>query len=176
MFINFGDVPKNHNLFLDYLYEFENVAEFYKYNFRDKEKYPDIFRNILKKRTSLNFNISQIIEQQYSELQNASEKTKKNLKLLELPKTLAVVTGQQLGILGGPLYTIYKIITAIKLASQLNERFSDFNFVPVFWMESDDHDFNEVHKINVLNNDNNIVTIKYKEDVTGSIECRPLSI
>jgi len=64
MFINFGDVPKNHNLFLDYLYEFENVAEFYKYNFRDKEKYPDIFRNILKKRTSLNFNISQIIEEQ----------------------------------------------------------------------------------------------------------------
>lgn len=172
MFINFADVPKNHNLFLDYLYEFENVAEFYKYNFRDKEKYPDIFRNILNKRTSLNFNISQIIEEQYSELQNASEKTKRNIKLLELPKTLAVVTGQQLGILGGPLYTIYKIITALKLASQLNERFSDFNFVPVFWMESDDHDFNEVHKIILLNNDNNIVTIKYKEDVSDD-EIRP---
>lgn len=166
MFINFGDIPKNHNLFLDYLYEFENVAEFYKYNFRDKEKYPEIFRNILKKKTSSEFNISNLIEEQYKELPEASEKTRKNIKLLDMPKTLAVITGQQLGILSGPLYTIYKIITAIKLASQLNERFVDFNFVPVFWMESDDHDFNEVHKINILNNDNNIVTIKYKEDVS----------
>lgn len=166
MFINFGDIPKNHNLFLDYLYEFENVAEFYKYNFRDKEKYPDIFRNILKKKTSSEINISNLIEEQYKDLAEVSEKTRKNIKLLEMPKTLAVITGQQLGILSGPLYTIYKIITAIKLASQLNERFVDFNFVPVFWMESDDHDFNEVHKINILNNDNNIVTIKYKEDVS----------
>lgn len=166
MFINFGDIPKNHNLFLDYLYEFENVAEFYKYNFRDKEKYPDIFRNILKKKTSSEFNISKLIEEQYKELPESSEKTSKNIKLLEMPKTLAVITGQQLGILSGPLYTIYKIITAIKLASQLNERFVDFNFVPVFWMESDDHDFNEVHKICILNNDNNIVTLKYKEDVS----------
>lgn len=166
MFINFGDIPKNHNLFLDYLYEFENVAEFYKHNFRDKEKYPEIFRNILKKKTSSEFNISNLIEEQYKELPEASEKTRKNIKLLDMPKTLAVITGQQLGILSGPLYTIYKIITAIKLASQLNERFVDFNFVPVFWMESDDHDFNEVHKISILNNDNNIVTLKYKEDVS----------
>jgi bacillithiol biosynthesis cysteine-adding enzyme BshC len=172
MFINFGDVPKNHNLFLDYLYEFENVADFYKYNFRDKEKYPDIFRNILKSRNSLNFNIAKLIEEQYNSVQSSSEKTKKNIRLLESPKTIAVITGQQLGLLGGPLYTIYKIITALKLSSQLNERFNDFNFVPVFWMESDDHDFNEVHKVTVLNNDNNIVTIKYKEDVSDD-EIRP---
>lgn len=152
MFINFGDIPKNHNLFLDYLYEFENVAEFYKHNFRDKDKYPEIFKSILDKKSLTDFKISDIINKQYESFLSASEKTKKNIKLLESPKTLAVVTGQQLGILSGPLYTIYKIITAIKLASQLNERYSDFNFVPVFWMESDDHDFNEVHQINVLNN------------------------
>ncbi len=59
-----------------------------------------------------------------------------------------------------------RLITAIKLASNLNERYTDYNFVPVFWMESDDHDFNEVHQINVLNNENNLVTIKYKDDVS----------
>lgn len=166
MFINFGDIPKNHNLFLDYLYEFENVAEFYKHNFRDKDKYPEIFKSILDKKSLTDFKISDIINKQYESFLSASEKTKKNIKLLEFPKTLAVVTGQQLGILSGPLYTIYKIITAIKLASQLNERYSDFNFVPVFWMESDDHDFNEVHQINVLNNENALVNIKYKEDVS----------
>ncbi|MCX8104502.1 MAG: bacillithiol biosynthesis cysteine-adding enzyme BshC [Ignavibacterium album] len=166
MFINFGDIPKNQNLFLDYIYEFENVAEFYRYNFRDKEKYPEIFKSILKKKASSNFKISEIISNQYKRYNSLSDKTKKNIKLLESPKTLAVITGQQLGILSGPLYTIYKIITAIKLSSQLNERYTDFNFVPVFWMESDDHDFNEVHQINILNNENNIVNIKYKEDVS----------
>lgn len=166
MFINFGDIPKNQNLFLDYIYEFENVAEFYRYNFRDKEKYPEIFKSILKKKASSNFKISEIISNQYKRYISLSDKTKKNIKLLESPKTLAVITGQQLGILSGPLYTIYKIITAIKLSSQLNERYTDFNFVPVFWMESDDHDFNEVHQINILNNENNLVNIKYKEDVS----------
>lgn len=166
MFINFGDIPKNQNLFLDYIYEFENVAEFYRYNFRDKEKYPEIFKSILKKKASSDFKISEIISNQYKKYSSLSEKTKKNIKLLESPKTLAVITGQQLGILSGPLYTIYKIITAIKLSSQLNERYTDFNFVPVFWMESDDHDFNEVHQINILNNENNLVNIKYKEDVS----------
>lgn len=166
MFVNFGDVPKNHNLFLDYLYEFENVAEFYKHNFRDKEKYPDIFKSIAKKKSESSLKISDLINKQYETYNSISEKTSNNIKLFEQPKTLAVVTGQQLGILGGPLYTIYKIITAIKLAASLNERYTEYNFVPVFWMESDDHDFNEVHQINILNNDNNLVTLKYKDDVS----------
>ncbi|AFH49510.1 Hypothetical protein IALB_1803 [Ignavibacterium album JCM 16511] len=166
MFINFGDIPKNYNLFLDYLYEFENVAEFYKYNFRDKERFPEVFKSILRKKTESHLIISELIANQYNNFTSTSEKTRKNIKLLSNSKTLAVVTGQQLGILGGPLYTIYKIITAIKLASNLNERYTDYNFVPVFWMESDDHDFNEVHHITVLNNENNLSTIKYKEDVS----------
>lgn len=166
MFINFGDIPKNVNLFLDYVYEFENVAGFYKHNFRDREKYPEVFKNILLKRSSISSDISKLVEEQYSTDFNVSERTLKNISLLNQPKTLAVVTGQQIGIIGGPLYTIYKILTAIKLTAQLNERYSEYNFVPVFWMESDDHDFNEVHQINILNNENNLVNIKYKEDIS----------
>lgn len=166
MFINFGDVPKNYNLFLDYLYEFENVAEFYKYNFRDKEKYPEIFKSILNKKSRSNLDLSELISIQYDNFTSVSEKTKNNIRLLSQPKTLAVITGQQLGILGGPLYTFYKIITTIKLTANLNERYTDYNFVPVLGMESDDHDFNEVHQITILNNDNNLITIKYKDDVS----------
>ena len=44
----------------------------------------------------------------------------------------------------GPLYFIYKIISTIKLSQQLNRKFSDFDFVPVFWMASEDHDFEEI--------------------------------
>ncbi|MCW9097163.1 MAG: bacillithiol biosynthesis cysteine-adding enzyme BshC, partial [Ignavibacteriaceae bacterium] len=78
---------------------------------------------------------------------------------------LAIVTGQQVGILGGPLYTFYKIITAIKLSRFLSERYDDYNFVPVFWLEGDDHDFNEVRSIKIINEGNSLSTIGYKEQV-----------
>ena len=98
-------------------------------------------------------------------LQNVSEKTLRNIDLIDSEKTIAVVTGQQLGIFGGPLYTIYKIITAIKLAKQLSERYDDYNFVPVFWLEADDHDFNEVRSINIFDNENQILNIGYHEGI-----------
>jgi len=164
MFINFSDIPGHQNLFLDYLYEFENVAEYYKYNFRDRDQYKKIFKSIAETENSTRKSLKPILEKQYSDF-SISAKTKKNIDLLSKDNTLAVVTGQQLGILGGPLYTFYKIITAIKLSNYLNERYDDFNFVPVFWLEGDDHDFNEVRAISVIDNDNNIKTIGYKEEI-----------
>jgi bacillithiol biosynthesis cysteine-adding enzyme BshC len=74
----------------------------------------------------------------------------RNLALLESPKTLAVVTGQQTGILGGPIYTFYKAFAAIELAKSLSEKYKETNFVPIFWIESEDHDIDEVTKIQVL--------------------------
>jgi bacillithiol biosynthesis cysteine-adding enzyme BshC len=166
MFINFSDIPGNQNLFLDYVYEFENVQEYYKHNFRDKEKYSHLFKNISNSSKDKHFNLSAIIKNQYSSLQNISEKTLKNISDIDKEKTIAVVTGQQLGIIGGPLYTIYKIITAIKLANQLRERYDEYNFVPIFWLEGDDHDFNEVRSINLFDNDNQVINIGYKEEIS----------
>src|SRR5690606_3491714 len=138
MFINFSDIPGNQNLFLDYLYEFDNVKNFFKYNFRNKEEYLKIFKNISDSKNH-SAEITSIIEKQYSTYK-PSPKTQKNISLFGNKKTLAIVTGQQLGIAGGPLYTIYKIITAIKLSTYLSERYDDYHFVPVFWLEGDDHD------------------------------------
>jgi len=56
-----------------------------------------------------------------------------------------VTTGHQLNIFAGPLYFIYKIVTAIKLARQLKERFPEHNFTPVYWMATEDHDFAEIN-------------------------------
>ena len=165
MFINFSDIPKNHNLFLDYLYEFENVREYYKHDFRDKDDYLHLFKSISESRKAKQLELSPIIKNQYSSLQNVSGKTLRNIELLAREKTIAVVTGQQLGILGGPLYTIYKIITAIRLANQFTERYDEFKFVPVFWLEGDDHDFNEVRSINLLDNENQVLTVGYKEEI-----------
>lgn len=164
MFINFSDIPDHQNLFLDYLYEFENVVEYYKYNFRDREHYKKIFKNIAEAESPARKNLKPILEKQHSDF-SISAKTKKNIELFSKDNTLAVVTGQQLGILGGPLYTFYKIITAIKLSNYLNERYDDFNFVPVFWLEGDDHDFNEVRTISVIDSENNIKSIGYKEEI-----------
>ncbi len=163
MFINFSDIPGHENLFLDYLYEFENVADFYKYDFRIKENYLKIFKNITERRREVTSEISSILQKQYS-FTESSDKTKKNIALLSDSKTMAVVTGQQLGIAGGPLYTFYKIITAIKLSQYLSERYDDYNFVPVFWLEGDDHDFNEVRSIKIPDDSNIIRTIGYGEE------------
>ena len=164
MYINFSDIPGHQNLFLDYLYEFENVSDFYPYDFRNRDNYLKIFKNILEKRSYLSADISQIISNQYSKI-NKSETTEGNIKKLSDKKTLAIVTGQQLGILGGPLYTFYKIITAIKLSRFLSERYNDYNFVPVFWLEGDDHDFNEVRAIKIIDEGNSLLNIGYKEEI-----------
>jgi bacillithiol biosynthesis cysteine-adding enzyme BshC len=168
MFINFSDIPGHQNLFLDYLYEFDNVKSFYKYNFRDREEYPRLFNSISESQREFREELSNIIARQYAG-KKTSIKTEKNISLLKNKKTLAVVTGQQLGILGGPMYTIYKIITAIKLSKHLTERYEDFNFVPVFWLEGDDHDFDEVTGVNLLNDANEFVTIKYKDNAAEDV-------
>jgi len=163
MFINFSDIPSHQNLFLDYLYEFGNVKDFYKYNFRNREEYLKIFKEIAESRKKNRSQIAEIIQNQYKDI-NHSQKTSENIDSLKSDKTLAVVTGQQLGIMGGPLYTFYKIITAIKLADSLSERYDEYKFVPIFWLESDDHDFNEVRSIKLVNEGNELVKISYGDE------------
>ncbi len=164
MYINFGEIPGNYNLFLDYLYEFDNVKNFYKTNFRNKDEYLKVFKKISENRNLKRDQLSRILSEQYNGF-TPSAKTQKNINDLKSGKTLAVVTGQQLGLLGGPMYTYYKIISAIKLSNFLSERYDDYQFVPVFWLEGDDHDFNEVRFINVVDEKNETAKIEYDREV-----------
>ena len=66
-----------------------------------------------------------------------------SLDLLARPGTVAVVTGQQVGLFSGPAYTIYKALTAARLAAQLNAQ--GIPAVPIFWLATEDHDFAEVN-------------------------------
>ncbi|MFI5138104.1 MAG: bacillithiol biosynthesis cysteine-adding enzyme BshC [Sphingobacteriales bacterium] len=72
-----------------------------------------------------------------------------NINLISKENTYTITTGHQLNIFTGPLYFIYKIVTAIKLSRQLKEKFPDKNFVPVYWMASEDHDFAEINYTNI---------------------------
>ena len=163
MFINFSDLPAHQNIFLDYIYEFDKVEKYFHKNFRDVDEYPAFLSELAEFKRPQRETVVNIIKKQYEAL-NPSKQTEVNLELLSSNKTFAVVTGQQLGIFGGPLYTFYKTITAIKLCKSLKEKFDGYNFVPVFWLEGDDHDLEEVRKLNIVDKSNDLKIISYGEN------------
>ncbi|MDD3557812.1 MAG: bacillithiol biosynthesis cysteine-adding enzyme BshC [Melioribacteraceae bacterium] len=168
MYINYSDLPGQQNLFLDYVYEFDNVQRFYKKNFRNFDDYANHFLELTTNPKPHRKLLSNILKEQYKGFKTG-KLTQHNIELLSNPKTIAIVTGQQLGILGGPLYTFYKTITVIKLANSLKEKFDDYNFVPVFWMEGDDHDFKEISFIKLPDKTNTIREFGYEDrDTDGN--------
>ena len=78
--------------------------------------------------------------------------------LLAKPTTVAVLTGQQAGVFGGPLYSMFKAVTAIQLARRLKAT-TGVDAVPVFWVDSEDHDWQEIRSARVLDKDGNIVDV-----------------
>lgn len=79
-----------------------------------------------------------------TEASGAPQAAKDNASAFLKPNTFAVITGQQAGLFGGPLYNLGKALTAIKLARELERRHPEHRFVPVFWVASDDHDLDEI--------------------------------
>ncbi len=84
------------------------------------------------------------LHQQYNSL-NPNTSTTARIDSLKNVTTFTVTTGHQLNLMGGPLYFIYKIITVINLAKSLKEKYPENDFVPVFWMATEDHDFEEIN-------------------------------
>ena len=83
------------------------------------------------------------LQQQYQNLET-SEATEENIQQLLNDNTFTVTTGHQLNLFTGPLYFLYKIVSAVNLASELKEKYSEYNFVPVYWMATEDHDLEEI--------------------------------
>ncbi len=78
-----------------------------------------------------------------------TEATLANVASLADDHTFTVVTGHQLNLFTGPLYFLYKIVSAINLAKQLKERYPNHHFVPIYWMATEDHDFEEINYFNL---------------------------
>ena len=115
----------------------------------DKESFFPNEKNILSTLSNINFSkynrqaLSSELLNQYSELKIRG-KVNENIKSLLSDNTYTITTGHQLNICTGPMYVIYKILSAIKLAHTLSKKYPEYNFVPVYWMASEDHDFEEI--------------------------------
>ena len=97
--------------------------------------------------------LAAVIEEQYQDAGIAIEgKLQKNINSLRQSNAYTVTTGQQIHLGLGPLYVIYKALDAIAIAKELSEEHKDFNFVPVFWMATEDHDLEEIAEISVFGN------------------------
>ena len=135
---------------IDYIEDKPELRPYYSYR-PDWEGFGKILKS--EKVTADRELLYQVLTEQYGPIvQSAFRDTslvEDNIALLKLCNTYTVTTGHQLNIFAGPLYFIYKIVTAIKLAQQLKEKFPEQNFVPVYWMASEDHDFAEINYTNI---------------------------
>ena len=121
----------------DYLSGNDFLKPFYKYT----PSYDSVL-SVIKDKSNQTMDrqlLAEVLTKQYSSL-TLTDKVKANISLLKSQKTFSVTTGHQLNLFTGPLYFIYKILTTIQLAAKFSERFSEYSFVPVYWMASEDHD------------------------------------
>jgi len=135
------------NLIGDYLDRSPKLSQFYE-NFPDMEGFKN--QLVLKQssfgKTSRDTLVKALL-QQYNSL-NTSDLTKNNINSLAAENTFTITTGHQLNIFTGPLYFLYKIVSTINLTKQLASEFPQNNFVPVYWMATEDHDFDEINYFN----------------------------
>lgn len=92
--------------------------------------------------------LTEVLEKQYQHI-NPSASVQQNIDALKNTKTFTVTTGHQLNIFTGPLYFIFKIVTTINLAKELKKEFPNYHFVPVYWMATEDHDFEEINHTHI---------------------------
>lgn len=134
-------------LIVDYLNQQPELQDFYN-RFPTLENFKQQVDE--KKNTYQNSNRSQLVsvlQEQYAYTET-SELTRKNIALLANATTFTVTTGHQLNLFTGPLYFIYKIISTINLAKELNNQYPDTTIVPIYWMATEDHDFEEINYFN----------------------------
>ena len=130
-------------LFLDYITQKDSLKPFYTH-------FPDVaaFQKQIAAK-SVDSAKRQVLvdalERQYQQLPN-----KPDFSILLQPNTFTVTTGHQLNIFTGPVYIIYKLITTIKLARKLKEAYPNYNFVPIYWMATEDHDFAEINHFSMF--------------------------
>jgi bacillithiol biosynthesis cysteine-adding enzyme BshC len=135
--------------FIDYIVQNKSLQPFY-HRFPKIENFKGQIEDKQKSFSKENRNVLvSTLRQQYEGVEK-NENVKRNIEALSDQKTFTVTTGHQLNIFTGPLYFIYKIVTVINTCRRLQEQYPDYRFVPVYWMASEDHDYDEIKYFRLL--------------------------
>ena len=146
----FDRIPHQTRLFLDYVKDPVALRQYYPAAVRFHHELPQRVPEVLSAyRVDRNAVCEALATM--NERWGAGEPTRKNIELLRESDCIAVVSGQQAGLFTGPLYTVYKALSAVKLAGCLQQRGT--KAVPVFWIAAEDHDFVEVAKAEFIGRD-----------------------
>ena len=153
------------DLMSDYLDEKEHLKQLY-HRFPHSENFEyQIVEKKLEWKDAQNKRdvLFKVLEKQYQTIAD-KELSFENIKLLQDPNTFTITTGHQLNLFTGPLYFLYKIISTINLCKKLKQLHPTYNFVPIYWMATEDHDFEEIQYFNYA--DKKVV---YNRDATGGV-------
>ena len=157
--IPFALIPGQSRLFLDYLDDPASLRGFYPNTVQDPLELgafaPEVLASYATDRQALSDALSR-----YNIAAGSGQATAANIEMLRRPDTVAVVTGQQAGLFTGPLYTIYKALSAIALAERLSR--NGVVAIPVFWVASEDHDLDEIDHVELLRSSDGLGSVSYR--------------
>lgn len=154
-------LPHIGKLFQSYIDDFPAVSKFYAVDYRRMAELAAHAHRV--QRGNYPRKEVAVVLREQNQCWGAGEKTLQNVAALAQPESLAIVTGQQVGIFGGPLFTIYKALTCLKLAQRLSAELQT-QVVPVFWLAADDDDLAEVNRLVVMTRENTLSTFTCELD------------
>ena len=145
--ISYQNTNKFSKLIIDYLKDEEKLQPFF-------NRYPTLenfSKQIEEKRNHL-INRELLVSVLYRQNQkiSLSKETKSNINALLDENTFTITTGHQPCLFTGPLYFIYKIVSTINLCKSLSRKYPNTRFVPIFWIASEDHDFEEISEVRIF--------------------------
>jgi len=138
-------------LMSDYLSQDESLKHFYGRFPKLKNFKTQIQEKKLSVRAELRITLLTQLNEQYRGTE-VSEATQTNIDSLSSENTFTITTGHQLNLFTGPLYFLYKIFSVINLSETLKKKHPKLHFVPVYWMATEDHDFEEISFFNCFGN------------------------
>ena len=162
-YISYRDTNYFNSLFCDYIEGADDLTPFY----NNKPSLESFNNQILSKKENFKkadrLTLRDVLVKQYSDI-NISDELKHSINSIADEDTFTVTTGHQLCLFTGPLYFLYKIISTINLTEELKVKYPKFNFIPVYWMATEDHDFEEIRSFKYKDQN-----IKWESDQNGEV-------
>lgn len=152
IFLDFSKIPQNGEFFCKFI----RGEKFAQSRFAEFSKIEDKQFLSHKAQNFPNRQIARWIIAETMQSLDLSEKQRENISQVSAANTLFVSTGQQVGFLGGALYTCLKIATAINIAKKLQQQHPEIQFIPIFWLEDNDHDAKESAEVYIFDANHHI--------------------